>query len=69
MLGAGLGEVNGFAAVAVTVTDPLALAATAPTVQVIVPLILLHEPPAQLTKLKPVGSGSVIVTPVPLAVP
>ena len=70
LLGAGLGEVNGFAAVAVTVTDPLTLTATAPTVHVIVPLLLLHEaPPAQLTKVKPAGSVSVIVTPVAPAVP
>jgi hypothetical protein len=65
---AGLVEVNGLAAAAVTVTVPPVAAATLPMLQLTVPSVLT-QPPVQLTKLKPAGSGSVIVTPVPLAVP
>jgi hypothetical protein len=65
---AGLGDVNGLAAVAVRVTVPPPADATVPMFQLTVPSVLT-QPPVQLTKLKPAGSGSVIVTPVPLAVP
>ena len=64
----GLGAVNGLVAVAVTVTEPLALAATLPIVQLTVPLMLL-QPPVQLLNAKPAGSVSVMVTPVAVAVP
>ena len=50
VLAAGLVAVNGLPAVAVTVTEPLAPAATEPMVQFTVPLEFEHAvPPLQLT--------------------